>query len=1477
MTIPAAPGTTPVPNGYVRLYHYTGADPDQIRQEGLRMQYAKGESYGEPNQIWASTKWPDASSRYNPVVEFSVPYNDPRFVIGRHDPWRDPAEHIQHLYDAGSHVTFGGDIDPSEITAVHEPWHHNYRYFQENDLDPDEYQWIHEKADQFPHEHRALTEYEKTFGGQRRHSMAFPGEGWYWHVSPSRYRDSIQRHGLDYSTQGGEDWSPHGWSGVRGNFLTRSRGLAATQSLYAGEPYDVWAVNTDGLTLTGDKNDTVWREEGGPEAEATWVYTQEPIGPERLELWNDSKGDPEFAYLDDDRVYATQKWYTEPPEHNRPDHDYEVGDHVILMVDDTGHGGLPNQKNWKGQEGLVTEVFDDGWIAVRIGDERMPELFTAAEIMPAPGVSGEAWPDTLPWDESGNEYYRNASWKLARTTMFHISPHGRRESIFIHGLIGDNPDVANSPWPTTRAGVYLWDTIQNARLYGGRAMRIADPDIWAVDVTGLNLQEDPYFDRANSDMNLREDWYGPHKTPGAFVTYDNVPPDRIHLVEPNSWYPEPSSKDYWNDETEQFEGRPALISRDLSFDNIFQWRVPFIAIPSGEYEVGWPGEEHYDIPEGRWLRKKAPDQYFGDLQGHVIFHPEYGEIPQWPQWMGHSMADEDKKAEILNHARAQYDSVEGLPPRTAAYEDRHLMDHGTEIFGRVPFLVNMDGDYRMGYPGEHHDQVFDLHRDDEGFVGNHEGMYTFGQGEVNVLYDKEKNSIIDSRVNWPFNQFYEKRPTDEELHQTAFERFHEMMSDPARTSASVHRMKLMIQLLYKKLEETANDAAKLEILQKIEEIEDQIKTRPYASWRLARTTLYHVTDAKNRQSIQIHGLDPNRSELWEDANYPYTWFTDDKQRALDIADGVHTPYGADIWTVDGTGLHLQPDPHGSYPGAFASQDRIPPDKMLGVEHYEGGGDTNRLRNEWFGFKPMGSTWKFAVSAIPADYSNPADPLDLQGKQPVFENMHVDWMDLPDAEQMQAVVNAFRATMLSPRLKLRDNAIMYQEMMEIPANESDPDVFEQHARAVKERWDRQGQGDLMNEVEPMGWEQQVPGKLTPGFWTNIRRLAALGPYADQLRDAAVVDMSEFNGSGQYFRDTVLKLGIPGVGPKVASFAWLALNPKGSQLATLDVWMMRHLQQDQESPNSPSHYFDLEDQLRDEKDALYDPQTPLGQYQWGVWDKLRTPGFHQDHSPLRVHNPTPYTDVSWGAFQRAPRPQRLPEQHPEQEQLFAKTADIRVVPGGDYLDSRDGTLQEGDDANVAVQAWDGDKMIASAWVEPQDDQVWVWQVWVDPQYRNSGVAKQLLQTIKDEFDLPIAGWRDKSRREVREPTATRMAKTATVMYHISPPHNRESILEHGINYEKSDPRGRLYGQGEYWPAGNYLFTTYNQADLGSEDDIYEVNVDGLDLQPDPYLDMDNDHARLVTEPIPRERIRLIRPSALTPDHPGWKPHWERNEAS
>lgn len=136
--LPAAPGTAPIPAGHVRLYHYTGAPPEVIRHEGIKISSAKGENYGEPNQIWSSTRPPDFQIKN--VVEFSAATDDPRMNIGRFEPGVVDREGIKYtpetwardLPKRGSDVTFMGDIRPDEMIAVHEPWQQAARYIQEN-------------------------------------------------------------------------------------------------------------------------------------------------------------------------------------------------------------------------------------------------------------------------------------------------------------------------------------------------------------------------------------------------------------------------------------------------------------------------------------------------------------------------------------------------------------------------------------------------------------------------------------------------------------------------------------------------------------------------------------------------------------------------------------------------------------------------------------------------------------------------------------------------------------------------------------------------------------------------------------------------------------------------------------------------------------------------------------------------------------------------------------------------------------------------------------------------------------------------------------------------------------------------------------------------------------------------------------------------------------------------------------------------
>lgn len=112
-----APGSSPVPERHVRLFHYTDDEGlSGIRKEGIKLSASMGHTYGEPNLIWASAGVPsgDKLFRNKNVVEFSMDPSD--LDIGRGS---DPKSLESH----NSHVTILKDVPKESIVAIHEPWH----------------------------------------------------------------------------------------------------------------------------------------------------------------------------------------------------------------------------------------------------------------------------------------------------------------------------------------------------------------------------------------------------------------------------------------------------------------------------------------------------------------------------------------------------------------------------------------------------------------------------------------------------------------------------------------------------------------------------------------------------------------------------------------------------------------------------------------------------------------------------------------------------------------------------------------------------------------------------------------------------------------------------------------------------------------------------------------------------------------------------------------------------------------------------------------------------------------------------------------------------------------------------------------------------------------------------------------------------------------------------------------------------------
>jgi hypothetical protein len=279
-------------------------------------------------------------------------------------------------------------------------------------------------------------------------------------------------------------------------------------------------------------------------------------------------------------------------------------------------------------------------------------------------------------------------------------------------------------------------------------------------------------------------------------------------------------------------------------------------------------------------------------------------------------------------------------------------------------------------------------------------------------------------------------------------------------------------------------------------------------------------------------------------------------------------------------------------------------------------------------------WKLAE--VPANY-NDEDELDIDGMMNLVDDLHSEWWAEDPQTQRQAIANAFRAALTSPRQNLKWNSIVYQDLMHLPPEIDTPEEFEQVIRQRKEKWDRFGQQtlDMINansqDEELINYGPGMVERYQPGIWKNIRNAAVVGPYIEDLRRAAIEDVKQ-GGDGRVFRRELMDLNIPGIGPKIAAFVWLLLAPKTSKLATIDVHMMRALGKDQESPKDLAQYLEFERELDAQREAAGYEDVPLGVYQWAVWDKTRTPGWHQDHTALRPLNPVDWRNVDWAPQER-----------------------------------------------------------------------------------------------------------------------------------------------------------------------------------------------------------------------------------------------------
>ena len=174
-----APGTRPIPHGHIRFFHITqpghqdddhpDVKLDSIAKNGIKLGAARGETYGEPNHVWAAAgshkRFPGGSehgheSDGHAYVEFSLHHDDPRLKGAIGEPWKHDKpdgwqdEHSRDYEARGTHVAFSHDILPSDIVAVHKSWHGSARKFMSDEegtrrsVQNGEYDWLADRDDE---------------------------------------------------------------------------------------------------------------------------------------------------------------------------------------------------------------------------------------------------------------------------------------------------------------------------------------------------------------------------------------------------------------------------------------------------------------------------------------------------------------------------------------------------------------------------------------------------------------------------------------------------------------------------------------------------------------------------------------------------------------------------------------------------------------------------------------------------------------------------------------------------------------------------------------------------------------------------------------------------------------------------------------------------------------------------------------------------------------------------------------------------------------------------------------------------------------------------------------------------------------------------------------------------------------------------------------------------------------------------------
>lgn len=461
--------------------------------------------------------------------------------------------------------------------------------------------------------------------------------------------------------------------------------------------------------------------------------------------------------------------------------------------------------------------------------------------------------------------------------------------------------------------------------------------------------------------------------------------------------------------------------------------------------------------------------------------------------------------------------------------------------------------------------------------------------------------------------------------------------------------------------------------------------------------------------------------------------------------GFSAQTGAD-WPASEQPTQLAPQPTQLALASFMGNDPLPdpvlPQKLAdtpwrGIEQDESGNMMPTALHD------PNEDWESGIEPLPQNaYMHHGDPIQAQETRNTAQLIDTEWAYLNQndpadlARMKQAIVNAFRVVILSPRKKLQWNAIHYQDISGIPGDESDPNVYWDTLERARQNWNVQRYGEdvryqhlpyykqqkkleqLMYQARPKRgqaeavkraasfvnrlrtrieqnlmqedegkpedqrrFDRQIENKAgyimsdmlkayikehQPGMdvdtsglirqataleqtqenqqnpdmqkygaflGTHLKAISQVSKYVDVILKAALYDVHQKDGTGYHFRATVMQLNIPQVGPKVASFAWLLLQPMTSELGTIDTHMMDVLGHNFDKDMNNRDYFKFERELRAGRDAAGYSHIPLGQFQWGMWDYKRTgPGSHQDHSAMKILDPLPHDQVDWAEVEQ-----------------------------------------------------------------------------------------------------------------------------------------------------------------------------------------------------------------------------------------------------